>query len=202
MRNLYAGQEATVRTGHGTTDWFQIGKGVHQGCILSPCLFNFYAEYIIRNAGLEEAQAGTKIAGRNINNLRYADDTTLMAESEELKSLLMKVKEESEKVGLKFNIQKTNIMASGPITSWQIDEETVETVADFIFLGSKITTDGDCSHEIKRHLLLGRNFMTNLDSILKSRDITLPTKFCLVKAMVFPVVMFGCESWTIKKAEC
>ena len=169
---------------------------------MSPCLFNFYAEYIIRNAGLEEAQAGTKIAGRNINNLRYADDTTLMAESEELKSLLMKVKEESEKVGLKFNIQKTNIMASGPITSWQIDEETVETVADFIFLGSKITTDGDCSHEIKRHLLLGRNFMTNLDSILKSRDITLPTKFCLVKAMVFPVVMFGCESWTIKKAEC
>ena len=125
-----------------------------------------------------------------------------MAESEELKSLLMKVKEESEKVGLKFNIQKTNIMASGPITSWQIDEETVETVADFIFLGSKITTDGDCSHEIKRHLLLGRNFMTNLDSILKSRDITLPTKFCLVKAMVFPMVMFGCESWTIKKAEC
>ena len=150
-----ADQEATVRTGHGTTDWFQTGKGVHQGCILSPCLFNFYAEYIMRNAGLEEAQAGIKIAGRNINNLRYADATTLMAENEEeLKSLLMKVKEESEKVGLKLNIQKTKIMASGPISSWQIDGETVETVADFIFLGSKITADGDCSHEFKRCLLL------------------------------------------------
>ena len=159
-----------------------------------------YAEYM-RNAGLEEAQAGIKIARRNINNLRYADDTTLMAESrEELKSLLMKVKEESEKVGLKFNIQKT--MASGPITSWEIDGETVETVSDFIFLGSKITADGDCSHEIKRCLLLGRKAMTNLDRILKSRDISLPTKVCLVKAMVFPVVMYGCESWTIKKAEC
>ena len=201
LRNLYAGQEATVTTGHGTTDWFQIGKGVHQGCILSPCLFNFYAEYIIRNAGLEEAQAGIKIA-RNIKNLRYADDTTLMAESEEeLKSLLMKVKVESEKVGLKLNIQKTKIMASGPITSWQIDGETVGTVADFIFPGSKITADGDCSHEIKRPLLLGRKVMTNLDSILKGRDITLSTKVCLVKAMVFPVVMYGCESWTIKKAE-
>ena len=156
----------------------------------------------MKNAGLDEAQAGIKIAGRNINNLRYADDTTLMAESEEeLKSLLMKVKEESEKVGLKLNIQKTNIMASSPITSWQIDGETVETVSDFIFLGSKITTDGDCSHEIKRRLLLGRKVMTNLDSILKSRDITLLTKVCLVKAMVFPVVMYGCESWTIKKAE-
>ena len=148
LRNLYAGQEATVRTGHGTTDWFQIGKGVHQGCILSPCLFNFYAEYIMRNTGLEETQAGIKIAGRNINNLRYADDTTLMADSkEELKSLLMKVKEESEKVGLKLNIQKTKIMASSTITSWQINGETV---ADFIFWGSKITADGDCSHEIKR----------------------------------------------------
>ena len=155
LRNLYAGQEATVRTGHGTTDWFQIGKGVRQGCILSPCLFHLYAVYIMRNAGLEEAQAGIKIAGRNINNLRYADDTTLMAESEEeLKSLLMKVKVESEKVGLKLNIQKTKIMASGPITSWEIDGETVETVSDFIFLGSKITADGDCSHEIKRRLLL------------------------------------------------
>ena len=154
--NLYAGQEATVRTGHGT-DWFQIGKGVCQGCILSPCLFNLYAEYIMRNAGLEEAQAGINTAGRNINNLRYAHDTTLMAGSEEeLKSLLMKVKEEREKVGLKLNIQKTKIMASGPITSWQIDQETVETVSDFIFLGSKITADGDCSHEIKRRLLLGR----------------------------------------------
>ena len=149
-----------------------------------------------------EAQARIKIARRNINNLRYADDTTLMAESEEeLKSLLMKVKEESEKVGLKLNIQKTKIMASGPITSWQIDGERVETVSDFIFLGSKITVDSDCSHEIKGRLLLGRKVMTNLDSILKSRDVTLPTKVCLVKAMVFPVVMYGCESWTIKKAE-
>ena len=155
----------------------------------------------MRNARLDEAQAGIKIARRNINNLRYADDTTLMAESEELKSLLMKVKEESEKVGLKLNIQKTKIMALGLITSWQIDGETVETVADFIFLGCKITADGDCSHEIKRHLLLGRKVMTNLDSILKSRDITLSTKVHIVKAMVFPVVMYGCESWTIKKAE-
>ena len=156
----------------------------------------------MRNAGLEEAQAGIKIARRNTSNLRYADDTTLMAESEEeLKSLLMKVKEESEKVGLKLNIQKTKIMASGSITSWQIDGETVETVADFIFLGSEITADGDCSDEIKRRLLLGRNIMTNLDSIFKSRDITLPTKVCLVKAMVFPVVMCGYESWTVKKAE-
>ena len=180
-------------------DMFQIGKGVCQGCILSPCLFNFYAEYITRNAGLDEAQAGIKIAGRNINNLRYAGDTTLMAESEEeLKSLLMKVKEESEKVVLKLNIQKTKIMASGPITSWQID---VETVADFIFPGSKITADDDCSHEIKKRLLLGRKVMTNLDSILKTRDITLPTKVRLVKAMVFPVVIYGSESWTVKTAE-
>ena len=155
----------------------------------------------MRIAGLENAQAGIKIAGRNINSLRYADDTTLMAESEELKGLLMKVKEESEKVGLELNIQKTKIMASGPITSWQIDGETVETVADFILGGFKITADGDCSHEIKRCLLLGRKVMTNLNSILKSRDIILPTKFCLVKAMVFPVVMYGCESWAIRKAE-
>ena len=156
----------------------------------------------MRNAGLEETQAGIKIAGRPGGNLRYADDTTLMEESkEELKSLLMKVKEEGEKVGLKLNIQKTNIMASGPITSWEIDGETVETVSDFIFLGSKITADGDYSHEIKRRLLLGRKVMTNLDSILKSRDITLPTKVHLVKAMIFPVVMYGCESWAIKKAE-
>ena len=202
LKNLYAGQEATVRTGHGTTDLFQIGKGVHQGCIFSPCLFNFYAGCIMRNAGLDEAQAGIKIAGRNINNLRYADDTTLMAESEEeLKSLLMKVKEKSEKVGLKFNIQKTKIMASCPITSWQIDGETVGTVADFILGGSKITADDDCSHEIKRCLLLGRKVMINLDSIVKSGDITLPTKVHLVKTMVFPVVMYGCERWTIKKAE-
>ena len=200
LRNLYEGQEATVRTGHGTTDWFQIGKGVCQGCILSPCLFNLYAEYIMRNAGLEETQAGIKLTWRNINNLRYADDTTLMAESEEEpKSFLMKVKEESEKVGLKLNIQKTKIMASGPITSWEIDGET-ETVSDFILGGSKITADGDCSHEIKRCLLLGRKVMTNLDSLLKSRE----TLFCQQRskysATVFPVVMYGCETWTIKKS--
>ena len=167
LRNLHVGQEATIRTRHGTTDWFQTGKGVHHPvCILSACLFNLYAENIMRNAGLDEAQAGIKIARRNINNLRYADDTTLMAESEgELKSLSMKVKEESEKVGLKLNIQKTKTMASGPIISWQIDGETVETGADFIFLGSKLTVDGDYSHEIKRHLPLGRKAMTNLDSI-------------------------------------
>ena len=169
---------------------------------MSLCLFNFYAQHIIRNAGLDEAQVGIKIAGGNINNLSYADDTTLTAEiEEELKSLLMKVKEEREKAGLKLTIQKTKFMASGPIMSWQIDGETVETVSYFIFLSSKITTDGDCSHEIKRHLLLGRKVMTTLDSIFKSRDITLPTKVCLVKAMVFPVVMYGCESWTVKKAE-
>ena len=156
LRNLYAGQEATVRTGHGTTDWFQIRKGVHQGCILSPCLFNFYAKYIMRNAGLDEAQARIKIARRNINNLRYADDTTLMEESKELKRVLMKVKEESAKVDLKLNIQKAKTMASGPITLWQINGETVETVADFILGGSKITANGDCNHEIKRCLLLGR----------------------------------------------
>ena len=157
----------------------------------------------MRNAGLEEAQGGIKIARRNINYLRYADDTTLMAESKkEQKRLFIKVKEESEKAGLKLNIQKSKIMTSGPITLWQIDGETMETVTDFIFLGSKITADGDCSHGIKRHLVLGRKAMTNLDSILKSRDITLPTKVCLVKATVFPVVMYGCESWTIKKAEC
>ena len=155
----------------------------------------------MRNAGLEEAQAGIKIAERDINNLRYSDDTTLTAENEELNSLLMKVKEESEKVGLKPNIQKTKIMASSPITSWQIDGETMGTVTDFIFLGSKITADGDCSHEIKRHLLLGRKAMTNLDRVLKSRDSTLPTKVHLFKAMFFPVVMYGCESWTIKETE-
>ena len=181
LRKLYAGQEATVRTGHGTTDWFQIGKGVRQGYILSPCIFNLYAEYIMRNAGLEEAQAGIKIARRNVNNLRYVDDTTLMAENEEkLKSLFKKVKEESEKVGLKLNIQKMKIMASGPITSWQIDGETIETV---------------------RLSFLGRKAMTNVDSILESRHISLRTKVRPVKAVVFPVVMYGCESWTIKKAE-
>ena len=177
------------------TDWFQIRKGVHQGCILSPCLFNCFAEYIKRNAGLDEAQAGIKIAVSNISNLSYAEDTTLTAESEEeLKSLSIKVKEESEKVGLNFNIQKTKIMASCPITSWQTDWEMVETVADFILGGFKITADGDCNHEVKRRLLLGRKVMTNINSILKSRDITLPTKVCLVKAMVFPVVMYGRES--------
>ena len=201
LRNLYAGQEATVGTGHGTTDWFQIGKGVRQGCILSPCLFNLYAEYIMRNAGLDEAQARVKITRRNINNLIH--DTTLMAESkEELKSLLMKVKEESEKVGLKLNLQKTKILASGLITLWQIDGETVETVTDFILGGSKITADGDYSHEIERRLFFGRKVMTNLESILKSRDITLRTKVCLTKVIVFLVVIYGCESWTINKAEC
>ena len=170
--------------------------------MLSPWLFKLYAEYIMWNARLDEAQIGIKIARRNINNLKYADDTTLMAESEEeLKSLLVKVKEESEKAGLKLNIQIMNIMASGPITSWQLNGKTMETVADFIFGASKITADGNCSHEIKRHLCLGRKAMKSLDSMLKSRDITLPTKVCLVKAMVFPVVMYGCESWSIKKAE-
>ena len=176
----------TVRNGHATTDWFQIGKGVHQGCILSPSLFNLHAEYIMRNAVLDEAQAGIKIARRNTNNLRYAGDTTLMAKSEELESLLMKVKEESEKVGLKLNIQKTKLMASGPITSWEIDGETMEKVRDFILGGSKITADGDCSHEIKRRFLLGRKVLSNLDRILKRRDITLPKNVHLVKAMVFP----------------
>ena len=203
LRNLYAGQETTVRTGHGTTGWFQIGKGVHQGCILSPCLFNLNAEDILKNAGLNEAQAGSKIAGRNINNPRYADDITLMAESEEeLKGLLMKVKVESAKVGLKLNIQETKSMAFSPITSWAIDWKTVETMSDFILGGSKITADGDCSQEIKRRFLPGRKVMTNLDSIFKSRDITLLTKVRLVKAMVFPMVMYGCEGWTVKKAEC
>ena len=201
LRNLYADQEATIRTGHGTTDWFQIGKGLCQGCIFSPCLFNFYAEYIMRNARLDEAQAGFMMAGRNINNLRYADDTTFMAESEEeLKIRLMKVKEESAKVGLKFNIQKSKILASSP-TSWQIDGEKWKQWLTLFWGGSKITADGDCSHEFKRCLLLGRKVMTNLDSMLKSRDVTLPTKIHLVKAMVFPVVMYGSESWSIKKAE-
>ena len=171
LRNLYAGQEATVRTGHGTTDWSQIGKGVHQACVLSHCLFNLYAEYIMWNARLDEAEAGIKTARKNNNHLRYADNTTFMAKSEELKSLVIKVKEENEKVGLKVNIQKTKIMASGPITSWQIDGETMETVRDFILGGSKIIAHGDCSCEVKRCLLLERKVMTNLDSILKSRDI-------------------------------
>ena len=202
LRNLYAGQEATVRTEHGTTDWFQIGKGVRQGCILSPCLFNFYAEYIMRNSGLEETQAGIKIAGRNIYNLRYADDTTLMAESEEeLKSLLIKVKVESEKVVLKLNIQKTKIMASGPTTSWEIDGETVETVSDFIFWAPKSLKMVIAAMKLKDAYSFGRKVMTNLDSILKSRDITVPTKVHLVKGMVFPVVMYGCKSWTMKKVE-
>ena len=170
---------------------------------MSSCLFNLYAEYITQNARLGEPQAGIKIARGNINNLRYADDTTLMGENEEeLKSLLMKVKEESEKAGFKFNIQKTRIMTSGPITSWQIDVKSMETVTDFLFLDSQITADGDFSHEIKRHLLLGRKALTNLDRLLKSRDITLMTKVHLVKARIFPVVMYGCKSWTIKKAEC
>ena len=201
LRNLYAGQASTVRFGHGTTDWFQFWKGVCQGCILSPCLFNFYAEYIKWNSRLDEAQAGVKIARGSINNLRYTDDTTFMTESEEELKSLLKVKEEREKAGLKLNIQKTKIVASGHITSWQIDGE--KTVANFIFLGFKITADSDCSHEIKRCLSLGRKAMTNQDSILKSRDITLLTKFHIVKAMVFPVVMYGWElnnkeDWMLK----
>ena len=170
LRNLYSGQEATVRIGHETIDWFQIWKGVHQGCILSPCLFNLSAEFIMRNTGLDEAQAGIKIARKYINNFRYADDTTLMGESEALKSLLMNMNDDSEKVGLKLNIQKMKIMASGPITLWEIDGKTVETMTDFILGGSKITADGDCSHEITRQLILERKAMTNLDIILKSRD--------------------------------
>ena len=205
LRNLYAGQEATVRT------WKNRLVPNRKRCtsklyivtlFLFVCLFLFFNLYIIRNAGLAEAQAGIKISRRNINNLRYGDDTTLMAESkEEQKSLLMKVKEESEEVGLKLNTQKTKIMASGLIASWQIDGETLETVTDLILGGFKITEDGDWSHEIKRCLLLGRKAMTNLDSILKSRDITLPTNVHLVKAIVFPVVVYGCERWTVKKAE-
>ena len=199
LRNPYAGQEATVRNGHGTTNWFQIGKEVHQGCISSPCLLNLHAEYIMRNAGLDEAKAGIKIPRRNINNLRYANETIHMAESkEELKSLLMKVKEESEKAGLKLNIQKTKVMVSSPIMSWKI----METMADFIFLGFNISADADFSHEIKKRLLLGREAMTNLDSILNSRDITLPTKVHLFSAVVFPIIIYGCESWAIKKGEC
>ena len=194
LRNLYACQEARVRTDHETTDWFQIRKGERQDCILSPCLFNLYAEYIMWNARLDEAQAGIKTVGRIINNLRYADDTTLMAESEELKSFLMNVKEGSEKVGLKLSIQKTKIIAFGPIISRQIDGETMERVTDIIFLGSKITADGDCGHQIQRCLLCGRKAMTSLDSTFKSRDITLITKVQIVKAMVFPVVMYRCEN--------
>ena len=202
LRNLYAGQEATVRTRHGTTDWFQRGKGGHLGCVLSSCLFNLYAEYIMRNAGLDEAQAGIKISRRNINVFRHTDDTTLMAKSEEeLKSLWINMKEESEKVDLKLTIQKTRIIACGPISSWEIDGETMETETEFIFLGSKITADGDCSHGNKICLLLGRQAMTNLDSISESRNVTLPTKVCLIKAVVFPIVMYGCEKWNIKKAE-
>ena len=195
LRNLYAGHEATVRTGHGTTDWFQGGKGVCQGCISSLCLFNLYAEYIMRNAGLEETQAGIKIAGRHINNIRYADDTTLMAESEEeLRSLLMKVKEESEMVGLKLNIQKTKIVESGPITSWQIDGKTMETVADLLFWGSKITADGDRSHEIKRHLFLGRKVMANL-GIISWRWQWHPTPVFLPGESQGRGSLVGCRLW-------
>uniref|UniRef100_A0A803TCU4 ribonuclease H n=1 Tax=Anolis carolinensis TaxID=28377 RepID=A0A803TCU4_ANOCA len=202
LRNLYKDQVATVRTDHGTTDWFKIGKGVRQGCILSPSLFNLYTEHIMRRAGLEESKAGVKISGRNINNLRYADDTTLMAESEEeLRSLITKVKEESAKAGLQLNIKKTKIMATRPIDNWQIEGENMEAVRDFIFLGAKITADADCSQEIRRHLLIGRRAMANLDKIVKSRDIKLATKVRIVKAMVFPIVTYRCEGWTIRKAE-
>ena len=203
QRNLYVGQEAIVRTLHVTTDWFKIEKGVWQGCLLSSCLFNLYAEHIMRNAGLDELQAGVKIGGRNINNLRHVDDTTWMAESEEeLKSFFMRVKEDSERASLKLNIKKTKIMASSLITSWQIERENVEVVIDFLFLGSEITADGDYSHVIRRWLLLGRKAITNLDTVLKSRDTTLLTKVHIVKAVVFPVVTYGCEIWTIKKTVC
>uniref|UniRef100_A0A803TGN1 Reverse transcriptase domain-containing protein n=1 Tax=Anolis carolinensis TaxID=28377 RepID=A0A803TGN1_ANOCA len=203
LRNLYNDQVATARTDHGTTDWFKIGKGVRQGCILSPYLFNLYAEHIMRHAGLEESKAGVQIAGKNINNLRYVHDTTLMAESEEeLRSLITKVKEESAKAGLQLSIKKTKIMATRLMDNWQIEGENMETVKDFIFLGAKITADADCSQEIRRHLLLGkRAVMTNLNKIVKSRDVTLATKVCIVKAMVFTIVTYGCESRTIKKAE-
>ena len=202
LRNLYESYEGTVRTGQGRTDWFQTEKGVHQGCILSSCLFNLNAESIMWNVRPDEAQAAIKISGRNINNLRNSDDITIMAENEEeIKSFLMKVKEESKKAVLKLNIQKTKIKASGPITSWQIDGETMEMVTDFLFLDSKITTDDDCSQEMKWRLLLGRKAMTNVDSTLKRRGITLLTKFCKVKAMAFAVAMCGCKNWTVKMAE-
>ena len=201
LRNLYAGQETTVRTGHETMDWFKIWKGVRQDCILSPCLFNVYAEYIMRNAGLEEAQAGIKIAGRNINNLRYADDTTLMAESEEGAKKPLDQSERGERkswLKVQHSENEDHVIRSHHFMG---NRKGNSGVSDFIFGGSKITADGDCSHEIKRRLLLRRKVMTNLDSIFKSRDITLPTKVHLVKAMVFPVVMYGCESWTVTKAE-
>ena len=202
LRNLYAGQEATVRTRHEITDWFKIRKGVYQGCILSPCLFNFYAENIMQSSRLDESQAGIKVVRRNINNLRYPGDTTLMAESkEELKSLLMKVKEDSEKTGLKLNIQKMKIMAFGPITPWQIEVGNNGNSKTLFSWATKSLQMVTAAIEIRRHLLLGRKAIINLDSILKSRDITLLTKGHVVKAMVFPVVMYGCESWTIKKAE-
>jgi len=202
LRYLYAGQEATVRTGNGTTDWFQIGKGVHQSCILSPCLFNLYAEYIMRNAGPDEAQAGIKIAGRNINNLRYTDDITLIVESkEELKSFLMKVKEESEKNWLKTQHSKNEDHGIWSHHFMANRWETVETGKDFIFLGSKITADGDCSHEIKRRLLLGRKAVTNLNSILKKQRHYFAVNGQSSQIMFFPVVMYGCKIWSIKKAE-
>ena len=202
LKNLYADQEATVRIEHGLTECFKVEKRVRQGCILSPYLFNLYAEHIIRNAGLEETQIRVKIAGRKINNPRYADDTTLVTENEEdLKNLLLKVKKESAKAGLLLNIKKNKIMSTGNVNGIRIDGEEIEIITDFIFLGSKINMDGDCTHEIKRRLLLGRKAMANLDNTLKSIDITLPTKVCIVKATVFPVVTYGSESWTIKKAD-
>ena len=201
LRNLYVGQEAIVRTLYGTTDWFKIEKGVRQGYLLSPCLFHLYTEYMMRNARLDELQAGITTVRKNIINLIYVDDNTLMAEGEEeLKNLLMRVKERV-RTGLRLNIKKPKIMASSPIIAWQTEGEKVEAVTDFLFLGSKVTMDGDCSQEIRRQVLLGRKAMTNLDSVLKSRDITLTIKVHIVKAMVLPVVTCGCESWTMKKIE-
>jgi len=202
MKNLYTKQQASVKTDYGNTNWFNIGKGVRQGCILSPYLFNLYAEHIMRKASIDEAAGGIKIGGRNINNLRYADDTTILAETvDDLQYLLRKVKEESAAAGLKLNMKKTFVMTNGPIQEFHIDNDQVEIVKEFIFLGSNINTDGNCSNEIKRRLLMGRRAMVSLDKLIKSKDVSLATKIKIIKTMVFPVTMYGCESWTIKQAD-
>jgi hypothetical protein len=202
MKNLYTNQQASVKTDYGNTNWFNIGKGVRQGCILSPYLFNLYAEHIMRKAGIDEAAGGIKIGGRNINNLRYADDTTILAETaDDLQYLLRKVKEESAAAGLKLNMKKTFVMTNGPIQEFHIDNDQVEIVKEFIFLGSSINNDGSCSNEIKRRLLMGRKAMVSLDKLIKSKDVSLATKIKIIKTMVFPVTMYGCESWTIKQAD-